>query len=103
MTDTTTKTLVSWSVHSLNDRLAEEHPAVALAYEEMKAARRKAESSPEAVAAGKAAMLDDKAPGRFTRGGDRRRSRAQESVGRKDPAYKQALAAYRKAVREAQK
>lgn len=69
-------------------------------------ARRTAEASPEAREARKAARANPDAPGRFTRGGDRRGSRAAERVGAanldRKRAAKAAKAAWR-AVTEAVK
>ena len=66
---------------------------------ERKAARRKAETSAGAKAARTAAKADPEAPGRYTRGGDRRGARAAEAVARQDPAHKLARNAADRAKR----
>ena len=68
--------------------LAQAQDAYNQAEIERRAARRAAENSPGAKAAREAAKADPNAPGRYTRGGDRRGDRAAEAYAARDPEVK---------------
>ena len=78
MTNTDTNTLT----------VAQAQAAYDQAEIERRAARRTAENSPGAKAAREAAKANPDAPGRYTRGGDRRGDRAAETYAARDPEVK---------------
>lgn len=90
LTRTATEPLVVIELARSEDELAQAQATYDQAEAERRTARRTAENSPGAKAAREAAKADPDAPGRYTRGGDRRGDRAAETYAARDPEVKRA-------------